>query len=140
MLQLQRAVLGQLMSDNVAQRILDSEVKLDNPASGFRLSELYDALHASIWSELKTGGEIPPLRRNLQREHLSRVANALVRPSPTTPADSRALLREDAKLLREQLRVALARPGLSKETKAHLSESLSTLDETLKAPLQRQGV
>jgi hypothetical protein len=139
-LQLQRAVLGQLMSDNVAQRILDSEVKLDNPASGFRLSELYDALHASIWSELKTGGEIPPLRRNLQREHLSRVANALVRPSPTTPADSRALLREDAKLLREQLRVALARPGLSKETKAHLSESLSTLDETLKAPLQRQGV
>ena len=61
------------------QRIIDSEVKLDDPKGGFRLSELYVSLHRSIWSELKTGQEITPLRRNLQREHLARVANALVR-------------------------------------------------------------
>ena len=78
-LKIQRDVLNLLMSDAVAQRIIDSEVKLEDPKSGFRLSELYASLHRSIWSELKTGQEITPLRRNLQREHLARVANALVR-------------------------------------------------------------
>ena len=41
LLQNQRAVLGQLMSDGVAARILDSEAKADKPAQSFRLSELY---------------------------------------------------------------------------------------------------
>jgi hypothetical protein len=139
-LKIQRDVLGQLMSDTVAQRIIDSEVKLDDPRSGFRLSELYVSLHRSIWSELKTGQEITPLRRNLQREHLARMANALVRPSSAMPADARALLRQDARALRDELKAVPVKSGLSMETQAHIAESLSTLDEALKALLQRQGV
>jgi len=139
LLKIQRDVLGQLMSDGVAQRIIDSEVKLDNPQSGFHLSELYVSLHRSIWSELKTGHEITPLRRSLQREHLARVANALLRSSATTPADARALLRQDARTLRDELKTAPAK-AWSKETQAHVAESLTTLDEALKAPLQRLGV
>ncbi len=139
-LKIQRDVLNVLMSDTVAQRIIDSEVKLDDPSSGFRLSELYVSLHRSIWSELKTGQEITPLRRNLQREHLARVANALVRASTTTPADARALLRQDARALRDELKAVPVKAAISKETQAHIAESLSTLDEALKAPLQRQGV
>ena len=140
MLRIQRDILNQLMSDSVAQRIIDSEVKLDDPKSGFRLSELYTSLHRSIWSELKTGQDITPLRRNLQREHLARVANSLVRGSSTTPADARALLRQDARVLRDELKAVPAKAALSKETQAHIAESLSTLDEALKASLQRQGV
>ncbi len=139
-LRIQRNVLNQLMSDSVAQRIIDSEVKLDDPKSGFRLSELYVSLRRSIWSELKAGQEITPLRRNLQREHLARVANALVRPTSAMPADARALLRQDARALRDELKAVPAKPARSKETQAHIAESLSTLDEALKAPLQRQGV
>jgi len=63
-----------------------------------------------------------------------------VRPSTGMPADARALLRSDARLLRDELKVAAARARLSPETQSHLAESLSTLDEALKAPLQRQGV
>jgi hypothetical protein len=139
-LSIQRTVLGHLMSEAVAQRILDSEVKLDDPKTGFHLSELYDSLHRSIWSELRSGQEISPLRRNLQREHLARIANALVRPSPSMPPDARALLRQDALVLRDELRVAATKNVWSKETKAHIAEASSTLDEALKAPLQRQGV
>ncbi|HEX9278272.1 MAG TPA: zinc-dependent metalloprotease [Casimicrobiaceae bacterium] len=139
-LAIQRSVLDNLMSDAIAQRILDSEVKLDNPKAGFHLSELYEALHRSIWSELRSGQEISPLRRNLQREHLARVANALIRPSLSMPPDARALLRQDARALRDELQVAATRPGWSKETKAHIAEGLSTLDEALKATLQRHGV
>ena len=136
----QRKVLNQLMSDAVAQRILDSEVKASDPNKTVRLSELYSTLKESIWSELKTGREITPLRRNLQREHLQRVANALLRPAGPMPADSRSLLREDAKALRREIAAAQNRPGYSKETRAHLAEALTQLDEALKAPLVRQAV
>ncbi|NDP43919.1 MAG: DUF5117 domain-containing protein, partial [Aromatoleum sp.] len=57
-LAIQRPALAQLMSESVAQRILDSEAKLAQPAQGFRLSELYGELHAAIWSELKPGKDI----------------------------------------------------------------------------------
>jgi hypothetical protein len=136
----QRRVLAQLMSDTVAQRILDSEAKLDDPRKSLRLSDVYETLKVSIWSELKTGRDITPLRRNLQREHLSRVATALLRPSSTMPADARALLREEAKSLRHDIAAAQNKPGFSKEAKAHLAESATQLDEALKAPIVRQGI
>ena len=106
----------------------------------FQLSELYDTLQGSIWSELKTGREVTPMRRNLQREHLRRVAGALLRPSGSVPADARSLQRMNAIQLASEIRSAQAKPGFSKETKAHLAESLNTLDEALKAPMQRVGV
>ena len=136
----QRKVLNQLMSDAVAQRILDSEVKSTDASKTLRLSELYSTLEQSIWSELKTGREITPLRRNLQREHLQRVANALLRPAGSMPADARSLQREEAKTLRREIAAAQNRPGFSKETRAHLAEALTQLDEALKAPLVRQAV
>jgi predicted Zn-dependent protease with MMP-like domain len=139
-LAIQRNVLNVLMSDAVAQRILDSQSKLERPDQAFRLAELYGGLQAAIWSELKSGKDIDLFRRNLQREHANRVALALVRPSGSMPADARSLLRAQAKLLRADLAAAATRKGYSEEARAHIGETLSTLDEALKAPLMRQGV
>lgn len=139
-LKVQAAVLDQLMADGVAARILDSQEKVADPAKAMRLSEVYDTLQGAIWSELKTGQDISGMRRNLQRDHLRRVATALVKPAATTPADARALQRENATQLAAQIRGAVAKPGMSKEARAHLNESLQTLTEALKAPLQRAGV
>ena len=137
-LTIQRNVLNQLLSDAVATRILDSADKLDNPATAFKLSELYTNLSNAIWSELKAGADIGPLRRNLQREHSKRLVNVLLRPAVTTPADARSLQRMNAIALRQQITVAMAKP-MSVEAKAHLSESLDSLNEALKAPMQRAG-
>jgi hypothetical protein len=139
-LNVQKAVLDQLMADHVATRVLSAQDKVADKGKAIRLSEVYDTLQGAIWSELRTGGDISGLRRNLQREHLRRVSTALVRPSATAPADARALQRENAVELQQQIRAAVAKPGLSKEAKAHLNESLATLSEALKAPLQRAGV
>jgi len=136
-LAVQKNVLNHMMSDAVALRILESDLKLDDPKRAFRLSELYDTLTAAIWSEVKSGHEVPILRRNLQREHLGRMAGALLKPSSASPADARALLRENARMLVVQLRAALAKPGNSKESRAHYAESLNTLEEALRAPMQR---
>ena len=94
-------------------------------------------LQGSIWSELRSGREITPMRRNLQREYLHRVVGNLTRPSATMLADARSLMREDAVEMQSNIRAALARGNLSKENRAHLRESLDTLTEALKAPMQR---
>ena len=135
-LALQRGALDLLMADGVAARIIDAPSKMTDARQAFALSELYDTLQGAIWSELKIGGDINPLRRNLQREHLRRVVNALIRPAATTPADARSLQRLNAQQLQAQIRAAMGKAG-NKESRAHLSESLDILTEALKAPLQR---
>jgi hypothetical protein len=136
---LQTGTLGQLLSDNVAARLLESESKVGADSQPFRLSELYATLQAAIWSELKTGKDIPLTRRNLQREHVNRVATALLRPSASMPADARALQRANAMALRTELATAMRRSGTSKEAQAHLAQAWATLDEALKAPVVRQS-
>jgi hypothetical protein len=136
---LQRGVLDTLMSPSIAQRLLNNAAKVDDPASALKLSELYSTLHRAVWSELKTGKDISLFRRNLQREYATRVANALVRPTQSMPADARALLRVDVTLLRAELAKAPTRQ-LSAEARAHLVEMAALLDEAQKAPLVRQAV
>ena len=104
------------------------------------LDELFAALRASIWSELKAGGSIPGPRRDLQREHLRRIATVLTRPSPATPSDAIALFRKEARFLAAQTRMAAASGTRDAVTRAHLLEAAGTLDEALKAPMVRQGV
>ena len=135
-LALQRASLDRLMADGVAARVLDAPSKMSQPQQALPLSELYDTLQNAIWSELQSGGDIDPLRRNLQREHLRRVVNALIKPAATTPADAKSLMRANAQQLQQQIRAAMGKPA-TKVTRAHLSESLDLLTEALKAPLQR---
>ena len=139
-LNLQRTVLDHLMADPVAARLLDSQEKVSDGSNLLKLSELYDTLQGAIWSELKSRQEVSSMRRNLQREHLKRVANALTKPAAATPADARSLQRDNAIQLQGQIRAALTNQKLSKETRGHLNESLNTLSEALKAPLQRAGV
>jgi hypothetical protein len=138
-LNVQRAILDHLMSEVVAARLLDSQDKVADGNRVLRLSELHDTLQAAIWSEAKSGAETTTLRRNLQREHLRRVVNALLRPAPAMPADAASLLRANSLQLAAELRVAQAKPGLSRETRAHFARSLNALEEALKAPLQRSG-
>jgi hypothetical protein len=133
----QRAVLNQVLSDGVAQRLLDSESAVDHPADALKLSEVYGSLHAAIFSELKTGRDITLLRRNLQREYLSHLTRQILRPVASMPADARAIARADARALRREMASAMNRSGYSAEARAHLAESIETLDEALKAPVVR---
>ncbi|MBA3598122.1 MAG: zinc-dependent metalloprotease [Methylibium sp.] len=139
-LDLQRALLAQLMSDGVAARILDSEPKAEKPVDAFHLSELYERLTREVWSELSATGDIPALRRELQREHINRVAELLLRPSAYSRADARSLTRAQAQVLVGRIEVASKRRGLSAEARAHLKDSADTLSQALSARLERAGV
>ncbi len=136
-LELQRGVLGQLMSDAVATRLLDSETK--DPKDALRLSELFQRLDRSVWSELAGKGDITAPRRELQREHVNRVAALLLRPGALSRADARGLMRAEAQVLLGRVNAASRRAGLSAEAKAHLQDSADTLSQALSAKLQRAG-
>jgi hypothetical protein len=134
-----RSVLAPLLGPEIAQRLLNNELKTSDPKEALRLAELYGTLHRAVFSELPGGQDIPLLRRNLQREYVARVALVIVRPAVNMPSDARALLRADAQRLRDEMVTMQRRaPHASAETKAHLAESVATLDEALKATLVRQ--
>ena len=140
-LDVQRPVLDQLMSETVALRLANAEAKTADPRALVSFAEVQATLTDAVWNELATGSDIGSLRRNLQREHLRRLAGALVRPTSTVAADVRAVQRQQAEKLVAQLARALARRGARSDVaQAHLAESLATLREALAAPLYRSGV
>jgi hypothetical protein len=139
LLDLQRGVLGLLMSETMAARILDSAAKIDRSAEAFRLPEVYARLNSEIWAELGTGQSISMPRRELQRDHVNRLTSAMLRPQPR--ADARALMREQAQLLLTRLESANRRPQQrDAETRAHLRDSAESLRQGLAAQLPRSGV
>ena len=137
-LSLQAAALDQLMSDGVAVRLIDSQEKLADRKLALSLAELYGSVQQAVWSELTSGKDIGGMRRNLQREHLKRLVASLVRVSVPTLADVRSLQRENALQLQRDVRVAMGRP-MSREAKAHLSETYESLTQALKASMLRAG-
>lgn len=139
-LRLQTGVLDRLFDPGVAQRLLELPLFLDAAGrrGAFSLHELYGTLQGAVWRELRIGGDIERLRRDLQREHLRRVQAVLTRPVGL-PADALSLLRLQAVALQRELRRAAARPaGRSVEARAHLADSLAQLDAALAATLLRQ--
>ena len=135
----QTVALDRLLAPNTASRLLDLPSYVpDGQRKGLiSLSEVYGTLQKSIWSELKTGSEIDRLRRNLQREYLKRLQTVLVRSPANLPPDALSLARLHATQLQSDLRAAVAKGGLSVETRAHLADSFGTLSEALRATMQR---
>jgi Met-zincin/Domain of unknown function (DUF5117) len=141
LLDLQRAVLAYLLSDTVAARVLDSASKFDRANEAFQLSELYTRLSADVWSELANGAAFTVPRRELQRDHATRLSTALLRPSVGQRADARSLMRQDAQALLARIDTRLKRAKtLDAESRAHLLESAEMLRQALQARVVRVGV
>lgn len=138
-LQVQTVAMDRLLNPGTASRLLDlpSYVPDANKRNIISLAEVYGTLQGAVWSELKNGREIDRLRRNLQREHLKRVQNLLVRGSAALPPDALSLMRMQAVELQAQLKRASTNGKLSIESRAHLQDSLSQLTEALRASMIR---
>jgi hypothetical protein len=138
-LTIQTQALDSLLAPGTARRLLELPYYLSDAdkRSAITLNEVYATVQGAVWSELKSGKDIDPMRRNLQREHLKRLQALLTRPNPLLPADAVSLARLQAGELLAQVRAALAKPGLSIENKAHLQDAQALITESLRATLQR---
>ena len=71
---------------------------------------------------------------------MKRLVSTMIRSSSSVQADARSLQRENARRLLAQIKGAQARVGMSREARAHLADSANTIEDALKAPLQRTGL
>jgi hypothetical protein len=144
MLDFQRQLLFALMSDGLAQRLEDSAPKLDHPALALTPSEVYARITRALWSDADNfgvdgKGDIPARRRELQRDHINRLAVVLLRTPGGVRVDLRATLRAEAAALLPRIHAAQHRPGLSQASRLHLADCAETLRVALNAPMQRAG-
>lgn len=131
---LQRSLLSQLMSEETTASLLDSQ---DKDPQAFHLAELHRRLLHAVWLDAPPPGTPASWTRELQREHVNRLATLIVRPgSAVIRAEARSLWlatgRELLALLRGQQ--AQARDALTRE---HLRDSADTLARALAAPAVR---
>ena len=137
---MQQGVLDQVMSAPWPSGSSTRRASPPDPKEAFTLPELYDTLQAlDLERAQERARDHADAPQPAARAPARAWSDALVKPQPTLPADARSLLRMDAVALAADIRHAQAKPGLSKETRAHLAESLETLEQALKAPMQRAG-
>ena len=135
-LSLQAAALNRLFHPVVMSRVLDNELRAEQPGTTLTLGVVFATVRDSIWAETRAASvDINSFRRALQREHLRRLIALIVREG-AAPEDARSLARHSLTLLRTRLGTA-APNATSVETRAHLSESIARIDEALSAQVQR---
>jgi hypothetical protein len=140
LLALQRAVLAYLLSDTIAARVLDAEAQVGQPGDTFTLAELTQRLAQEVWRDLPGRAPLSPARRELQREHVNRVALSLLAPSAAR-TDARSLARAQARDLVRRLQAAQRqRRAGDAATAAHLADCIDTLQRALAATLPRLGL
>jgi len=136
-LDMQRALLAQLMSDGVSQRLLDSAPKAGpgEPAA-LRLAELMQRLDVEVWRERPGQGSA---QRALQRDYVARLAQGLLRPATTGAALARTQWRQQAQAVLQRV-LAGARSTRDTEQRAHLQDCAELLREALQAKVVRNAV
>lgn len=138
LLSLQRAVLNHLMADTLAERLLDNADKVrDRETRPLSVAELHQALRQAVWAPTHHAMDAATAswQRNLQREHVSRLAASVLR-SGGGRADARAIVRLEAESLRRQLE---ASASSDRTEQAHRRACIEILQSALQAQVLRSG-
>jgi hypothetical protein len=149
-LAIQRIVLNRCFAPSVLSRLQNQALQSNPEAKPLKMAEVFQTLTDSIWGQLSAGQDasIATMRRNLQREHLTRLCRIVLgeRSSPfgdmygyviflggaRTPADAKSLARYHLQNIGERIDKSLA-SGVDDTTKAHLVECRERIKKVLEA-------
>lgn len=161
-LRIQQIVLRHCFDASMLNRLQNQQLMIEDVEGEdnepLHIGELFRTLTDSIWSELEdVEGELECsiIRRNLQRDHLSRL-NKLVLGnsrspygdlfgfmlfaggSSSYPADARSLARMHLVEIGERIEAALEKEGaeIEESTRAHLEESHDLIEKVLEARME----
>ncbi|HVS00814.1 MAG TPA: zinc-dependent metalloprotease [Thermoanaerobaculia bacterium] len=132
---IQRVFLNRLTDPYRLAWMREAEVKF-GAGQVLTLPDLFAGLTESLWSEVWTapGRDVPALRRDVQRLHLDRMIELLVRPPDRMPADARALARRQLRELHARLSRRLTPPyKFDAYTEAHLQDTRERIETALEA-------
>lgn len=158
-LAIQRLVLGRFLDGEVLAKVQNAELRVPKDTDQVRMPEIFESLTRSVWSELPEADKRPKkgekiaistVRRNLQREHIRRLArltlgtraggDSFLESSSTAPApaDARSLARAHLKEVQGRIGRVLENMGVELDayTKAHLEELGDQITKVLAASVQ----
>ncbi len=136
LLALQRPVLDGLMAEGLAERLMDNVDKTrDTEARPLTLKALHARLFDAIWATTPTQDALAPAWRSLQREHVNRLAAAVLRAG-SGRADVRSVMRQQAQLVLQHLQ-AKRFGGPQSTAEAHRQDCIQTLSAALQAQVVR---
>ena len=134
---IQQNPLNRLYDPILLGRLQDTALRLKE-GEAFTLVELFSHLRQAVWAEVEEGVSVNSFRRNLQRFHLRKLTNLVIKPPPDVPEDACTLARVDLKHLKQGIERILQQGTVDTYTQAHLDESLARIDAALEAGIQRQ--
>jgi hypothetical protein len=128
----QVSFLNRMLDPGRMQRMSESEVFDDDP---YPLAVYMDDLKGGVFTELDSGADIDPYRRNLQRAYVERLEYLMTEEPPSPPAafgnritrvdvsqsDIRPLARAQLRQIAEEARYAAGRTD-DEVTRAHLED------------------
>lgn len=136
-LKIQSDALNRLYDPLLLNRMHDIEIQSSSKEHVLMMSDLFEQIRDSIWSELSDNSNINSFRRPLQRAHLDILIGLLLKPSDGLPEDARTLARADLITLDTRIGQVLATNKIDPETRAHLDESRARIQAALKAGIEQ---
>ncbi len=149
---IQASALTMLMNPTTLRRVYDNELRVSAETDMLTLPELLSKVSSSVWGELDQECPadrndrkpmISSLRRNLQREHLERLLDLVLKDSTDTAAYKpiSTLARMQLRELQGKIQKSLQTCGdkMDAYTKAHLTELDERIGSALKASYVYNG-
>ena len=129
----QSGAIYRLHHPRIFARVRDNELKFPKGESVYTLSEHFQKITISLWSELEQNKNINSFRRDLQKSHVEVLSIILLNEKRYFHSDAVALARASLRELHANIREALDTGYFDDYTQAHLSESANTIQSVYKA-------
>ena len=133
----QMMTLIRMFNPVTLQRLDDMQFKYGSGKT-MDLADLFTWMQSAVYSDVShpKGGNIPLVRRNLQRNYASLLSQIGGHAEPGVPQDAQALARYELNALHDQIQGSLHANSLDLITKAHLL----SLDDDIERTLHSQEV
>jgi hypothetical protein len=160
-LAIQKIVLQRFLNARVLRSVQNIELHAEEGEEVLKMPEIFDSLTQAIWSELPAADQdvgeaidISSIRRNLQREHVGKLAQLILGSrrtallslsvsyvdsyDPRPPADARAMARLHLRKINNRVNRVLRDEDVkvTDTVRAHLEELRDQIGKVLDASLE----
>ena len=129
----QSGAIYRLHQPRLFARVRDNELKFPKGESVYTLSEHFQKITTSLWSELEQNKNINSFRRDLQKSHVEVLSIILLNEKNYFHSDAVALARASLRTLHSDIKESLETGYFDDYTQAHLSESANKIQSVYKA-------
>jgi hypothetical protein len=130
---IQSGSIYRLHHPRIFARIRDNELKFPKGESIYTLTEHFQKITQSLWSELEQNKNINSFRRDLQKSHVNVLSIILLNKKNYFHSDAVALARASLKILHGEIKESIETGYFDDYTQAHLSELANVIQSVYKA-------